>query len=212
MTTFDDIYDNALGYRNDFAELIKLTNDLADKKTEFKLVISWFRKRNSLIKNVLEPLSDNDNCKALIKYIKSLKHAKEINIVKINKLIMKVNDSKLVIVEPVNPNYDIKIIKKLANKAIRVCDKIKKRYLMNIFIEPIDTSEIIRSKIINKGSATILYKKSAELFNKTNNAIEIFNKKYWQVSGKRWQRTGTGNKHGYVKVKTSKMMIFPLKK
>lgn len=132
MTTFNDIYNNALGYRNDFSELNQLVLQLSSEKEK-------------------------------------------------------------------EETFDKSAILSLHEQIRSVVASIDSRYPMRLFAESVSISKTIIQDIENdQGHKNFLYH-SLELVEKTNDAINKFNNKYWQISGKRWERIGR-NRHGYKTV------------
>lgn len=296
MMTFDDIHENATGYRNDFAELNKLCLKLANEKIKGEPVVSWFRLRNRRIVQVLDPMKDElelrirketdrgeelDNSLNAVKksrnavqsnqliyaqriiseqvesvteesiklsrnsdeaidqlfslerslkrerttlsnnisfykkasknvdrvksLFSSVRRAKDIDHETFTNAINSINHQKNMLdidvpdLKELPATYDKNVIKGLHEEIRAVVARIDNRYPMKLFAAAIRVNRIIIHDVGNDRGRRAFTNRSNELIKHTNEAIDKFNNKYWQITGQRWERIGR-NKHGYKKV------------
>lgn len=302
MTTFSQIYDNALGYRNDFQKLNKLVLELANEKSKGDPLVSWFRLRNRRVVQVLDPMkrelddrikkeatraeelqsgleavkkarinvqnnqlsnaqkilseqvenvldekitlrnpdeamdrlaslentlkkertkSNNDagyykmvskNVDSAKELFTSTRRTKDMDLEAFSAAISSINHQKNTLdidvpdLKELPDTYDKNYIADLHLKIRAVVAQIDSRYPMKLFADAVRTNRIIIHDVGNDRGKRAFTNRSEELVRYTNEAIEKFNNKYWQITGQRWERVGT-NRHGYRSVKATHSRI-----
>ncbi|MBC2242407.1 hypothetical protein [Listeria booriae] len=93
-------------------------------------------------------------------------------------------------------SYDVANVSSLHEQIRATVGNIDSRYKMKIFASPIRTVRTIIHDVGNDRGKKAFANRSNELLSNVNESIDIFNKKYWQITGSRWERIGT-NQHGY---------------
>lgn len=302
MTTFSQIYDNALGYRNDFQKLNKLVQDLANEKSKGDPLVAWFRLRNRRVVQVLDPMkrelddrikkevvraeklqngleavkkakmnvqnnqlsnaqkilseqvenvldekiklrnpdeamdrlaslentlkkerikSSNDvsyykmvskNVDSAKALFTSTRRTKDMDLEAFSAAISSINHQKNTLdidvpdLKELPDTYDKNYVSDLHQKIRAVVAQIDSRYPMKLFADSVRTNRIIIHDVGNDRGKRAFTNRSEELVRYTNEAIEKFNNKYWQITGLRWERVGT-NQHGYRSVKATHSRI-----
>lgn len=102
--------------------------------------------------------------------------------------------------------YDKKTVEQLHNEIRSVVQSIDSRYRMKLFNNAIKTIRIVIHDVGNDRGKKAFSNRSKEIVEFTNEAIETFNSKYWQITGQRWERVGT-NQWGYRSVKATHPQI-----
>lgn len=309
MTTFDQIHENAQGYKKGFEELVDLLDDLVHEKVKIASLVRWFRRRKGILNKTLEPLKielskgNKENEEAIIEtrevvtlvkraiamiedreidglnaifrriqvifdddfgllrtsntmaqlnqleelralyeknlafFIKkgseneeynsfkntvnqledlvySAKHAKDLDAESINLRINAVNNfiNKHDINVPrfwtkVPDDFNKQAIDKLEDEISSKISVIRNRYPMDIFKDPLSVVTRIAHDVSADRGYLAFERRSEELSTATEESVKIFNSKYWQITGQRWQRVGSANKHGYVNVKPTHSSI-----
>lgn len=305
MTTFSEIYDNALGYRNDFQRLNQLVLEVSNEKAKGEPLVSWFRLRNRRIAQVLDPMrkelddrikkgeeraeelrsgldavrkarinvqnnqlanaqkvlfsvenvldekikfrnsdeamdrlsslentlkkerikSDNEigYCKTVSKNVDrakelftSTRRTKDMDLEAFSSAINSINHQKNTLnidvpdLKELPDTYDEKYIEDLHTQIRTVVAQIDSRYRMRLFADAVQTNRIIIHDVGNDRGKRAFKNRSDELIRFTNEAIEKFNTKYWQITGQRWERVGT-NSHGYRTVAATHSKINKIK-
>ncbi|MDR0289106.1 MAG: hypothetical protein LBH78_03580 [Rickettsiales bacterium] len=101
--------------------------------------------------------------------------------------------------EPLPETYDPKEMEERYLEIREQVHQIDGRYPMRLFLDLRRTLRKIIHDVGNDRGIKAFSNRSSELIETTNQGIDMFNKKYWQITGQRWERIGT-NKHGYKKV------------
>lgn len=102
--------------------------------------------------------------------------------------------------------YDQKTIEQLHDDIRSVVEQIDSRYRMKLFNNSIKTIRVVIHDVGNDRGKKAFSNRSKELLEATNEAIDNFNSKYWQITGQRWERVGT-NQWGYRPVKSTHPQI-----
>lgn len=102
--------------------------------------------------------------------------------------------------------YDKQVINSLHEEIRSVVQSIDSRYTMKLFSKSIRTIRIIIHDVGNDRGKRAFKNRSNELLTYTNEAVETFNTKYWQITGQRWERVGR-NQWGYRGVKPTHQKI-----
>lgn len=296
MTTFSEIHDNAVGYRNDFEELNRLIIQLANEKAKGDPLVSWFRLRNRRIAQVLDPMkkelelmirkesergerlrnsleavkkakiavqnnqvinaqrilgeqveniteeniklsrdpdaaldqlsnveraikkeririnnnvsyyhSASKNADRVKEIFSSARRAKDIDYETFSRAINSINQQKKMLdidvpdLKELPETYDKNVISALHGQIRAVVARIDSRYPMKLFAAAVRTNRIIIHDVGNDRGRKAFNNRSEELVKNTNEAINTFNNKYWQITGQRWERVGR-NRHGYKTV------------
>lgn len=140
-----------------------------------------------------------------IKLFLSIKRTKEIDIDEFSMVIRVVNEInddlglQILNIQELPETSNEAIIKKLYEKIKTKISEIDTRYDMKIFKKPKERLRIISHDISNDRGMRAFNNRANEIKQLTNDSITIFNMKYWQITGKRWEKVGT-NKHGYRSV------------
>lgn len=88
MTTFDTIYNNCLGYRNEYEQLISHIFIVINEKQKQAPLISWFRQRRRIANRILDPA-----CFDLAERIKNSQKDTANSILLINKALEALEDN-----------------------------------------------------------------------------------------------------------------------
>lgn len=96
--------------------------------------------------------------------------------------------------------YDKQVINSLHEEIRATVKLIDSRYPMKLFAKSVRTIRIIIHDVGNDRGKRAFNNRSNELITYTNEAIDTFNTKYWQITGQRWERVGR-NQWGYRGVK-----------
>ncbi|WP_132981488.1 hypothetical protein [Pediococcus pentosaceus] len=303
MTTFDDIRNNALGYRNDFNRLNQLMLKLSAEKAKGDPLVAWFRLRNRRVAQVLDPMKEelklktkegkrkvvsisqstfairkvqslvaeerlsnatralnkivepilnetvqlsndadqaidqinevnskikaernkltNDiayyemsekNCDRVKELFTSTRTTKDIDIPAFSEGIRSINDQIKMLdidvpaLKELPKTYDKQTVDSIHEEIRSVVQTIDSRYPMKIFAKAVRTLRIIIHDVSNDRGKKAFRNRSDEILMNTNEAIQIFNAKYWQITGQRWERVGT-NQWGYRSVKATHQPI-----
>lgn len=102
--------------------------------------------------------------------------------------------------------FDKNKIQSLHEEIRSVVGEIDSRYKMKLFADSIRVVRIIIHDVGNDRGRRAFNKRSEELIETTEEAVQKFNNKYWQITGKRWERTGR-EQWGYVTVKPTHQPI-----
>lgn len=293
MVKFDDIYENARGYRQEMIELNQLVQQLSDEKAKSDPVVAWFRLRYRRINEVIEPMKieidkrikqieynlnrveetkndlmvakssalngnlveakriageydietinnsneiiaqidklNNKNEKSQIKleeefekhkecatYIRSAqsiinyaRKAKEIDHASVSEAIRRINDWKKTLdidvpdMKELPAGYKDEAVENLHIQIRAVVARLDNRYKMRIFAAPMKIIRIIIHDVGNDRGKKAFANRSRELMSACNESIDIFNNKYWQITGQRWQHVEFDGRCDYVSVKAT---------
>lgn len=97
-------------------------------------------------------------------------------------------------------SYNDEDISNLHNQIREVVARLDGRYKMRIFAAPMRTVRIIIHDVGNDRGKKAFANRSRELISNCNESIDIFNRKYWQITGLRWQHIEFDGACDYVPV------------
>ncbi|EPM6858999.1 hypothetical protein ACTPGW_002625 [Enterococcus faecalis] len=126
----------------------------------------------------------------------STPRTKDIDIPSFENAILSINnqikalDLNVAELKPLPETYDMQIIQSLHEEIRGVVSEIDAKYKMKIFSDAIQTMRIIIHDVGNDRGRKAFNNRSSELLERTRQGIEIFNTKYWQITGQRWERIG----------------------
>ncbi|MBC2173997.1 hypothetical protein [Listeria booriae] len=132
----------------------------------------------------------------------SAKRTKDMDIAAYSQAIMDFNTIKKEFeidvpeIKELPESYDTGTISELHEEIRAVVARIDGRYRMGLFAQARKRVRVIIHDVGNDRGKRAFTNRSREIVSDTNEAIDMFNKKYWQITGSRWERTGT-NTHGY---------------
>lgn len=95
--------------------------------------------------------------------------------------------------------YDKSVIDDLHGKIRAVVSRVDSRYPMKLFAAAVRVNRVIIHDVGNDRGRRAFMNRANELERHVNEAIDMFNNKYWQITGQRWERIGR-NRHGYKSV------------
>lgn len=98
--------------------------------------------------------------------------------------------------------YDKQVTASLHEEIRTVIQAIDSRYTMKLFAKPLKTVRTVIHDVGNDRGRKAFQNRSKEILEGVNEALEIFNTKYWQITGQRWERVGR-NQWGYKAVKAT---------
>lgn len=303
MTTFSEIRENALAYKNGLNNLNNLVLELSAEKQKGEPLVTWFRLRNRRVAQVIEPaiqelkqrIKDDKKRVANIskssfslKRVTNLVESQQIDLANrfLNESIEKILEDSIVLFKNIdasieqlesvkqdlkseqnkainNINYYSSSEKKLekikelllstrttkdidipafteainiVNDLIKILDidvpemkqlpdtfdknkvqslhddirsvirEIDSIYKMKLFADSIRVVRIIIHDVGNDRGRRAFNKRSEELLETTEEAVQKFNEKYWQITGQRWQRIAR-EQWGYVNVRATHQPI-----
>lgn len=303
MTTFSEIRENALAYKNGLNNLNNLVLELSAEKQKGEPLVTWFRLRNRRVAQVIDPaiqelkqrIKDDKKRVANIskssfslKRVTNLVESQQIDLANrfLNESIEKILEDSIVLSKNIdasieqlesvkqdlkseqnkainNINYYSSSEKKLekikelllstrttkdidipafteainiVNDLIKILDidvpemkqlpdtfdknkvqslhddirsvirEIDSIYKMKLFADSIRVVRIIIHDVGNDRGRRAFNKRSEELLETTEEAVQKFNEKYWQITGQRWQRIAR-EQWGYVNVRATHQPI-----
>lgn len=185
------------------AHITKEKYELVKKLDNFELQVENYL---SVSQNNIEYLEKVSlYIESTIKLFLSIKRTKEIDTDEFSMVIRGVNEInddlglQILNMQELPEKSNEVIIKKLYGKIKIKISEIEMRYDMKIFKKPKERLRIISHDISNDRGMRAFNNRANEIKQLTNESITIFNMKYWQITGKRWEKVGT-NKHGYRSV------------
>ncbi|EGO2601778.1 hypothetical protein AACB35_02005 [Enterococcus faecalis] len=173
-------------------EVNRIERNLKNERDKATAEIDYYA---VVIKNV-------DNVKELFS---STRTTKEIDILTFSKAIQSINqqidrlDIQVPALKELPETYDRQVIESLHEEIRTVVKSIDSRYTMKLFTKPLKTVRTVIHDVGNDRGRRAFQNRSNEIIEGVNEAIEIFNSKYWQITGQRWERVGR-NEWGYKTV------------
>lgn len=189
------------------ARYFKIENHLSTEKNkamqELISLESQLKKRFSLVENNMKYLEKVlRDIESTIDLFASTKRTKDIDIDEFSTAISVINkekndlDLQLPDLKELPETYSKTVVENLHDQIRMKISDIDARYNMKIFEQPKKRLRIIVHDISNDRGMKAFNNRANEIETLTNESINIFNKKYWQITGQRWERVGT-NSHGY---------------
>lgn len=189
-------------------EKIKLRNqdEAMDKLNSLERTIKKERAKSNNDVGVYKTASKSvDRAKELFT---STRRTKDIDYEAFSRAISNINHQKNTLdidvpdLKELPVTYDKNHIADLYTQIRAVVAEIDSRYPMKLFAAAVKTNRIIIHDVGNDRGKRAFRNRSEELMRYTNQAIETFNNKYWQITGQRWEKIGR-NRHGYRKVRAT---------
>lgn len=137
-----------------------------------------------------------------IELFTSTKRTKDIDIDEFSAAISVINkekndlDLQLPDLKELPETYNKEVIENLHEQVKEQVSNIDGRYYMRIFDKPRKKLRTIIHDVSNDRGMKAFSNRANEIEELTNESLDIFNKKYWQITGQRWERIGT-NQHGF---------------
>ncbi|WP_088841030.1 hypothetical protein [Listeria sp. ILCC797] len=164
-------------------------------------------------KNVLKLESEMEQYKNCVNYteraqniLTSARKTKEIDHATFSEAIKNINDWKRKLdidvpeMKELPESYNDEDISNLHAQIREVVARLDARYKMGIFASPMRTVRIIIHDVGNDRGKKAFANRSRELISNCNESINIFNGKYWQITGLRWQHIEFDGACDYVPV------------
>lgn len=187
-------------------ESIKLSRNSDESLSQLSNLEREIKKeRTKLINNVSYYNNSSKNVDRVKGIFSSARRTKDIDYETFSSAISSINQQKNMLdidvldLKELPETYDKNEISSLHEQIRSVVAKIDSRYPMKLFAASVRVNRTIIHDVGNDRGRKAFTNRSEELVRNTNEAIEKFNSKYWQITGQRWERVGT-NRHGYKKV------------
>lgn len=185
---------------------IKLSQNTDEAMSELSNLERQIKKdRTILINNISYYKKSSQNVDRVKDIFSSVRRAKDIDYQIFSSAIASINHQKKTLdinvpdLKELPQTYDKAIIDDLHAKIRAVISRIDSRYPMKIFAPAIRVNRVIIHDVGNDRGSRAFNNRSEEILRNVNEAIDIFNNKYWQITGQRWERIST-NTHGYRSV------------
>lgn len=186
---FPDKKRNVIQWLTDIEkEMLTIKKKIEMRKKEYKTFINTLEESKELFQ-ITKRTKDIDREK-FIKVIQSVNNGKQNLGIKGEEL------------EEIPDSYSEQIMEELYKEIRKIVAQIDSRYPMKIYL---DSRKILRKvihDISNDRGTNAFLNRANEIEIFTSKAIKMFNRKYWQITGQRWERIGT-QKHGYQTVPTT---------
>lgn len=189
-----------------FDDSVHLTREIDTSKEELKRIeqkLKIERERTSHSINYYESVVKNvERTKELFSNTRT---TKDIDIPAFSEAIQRINqqiqqlDIQVPELKSLPETYDKQVIASLHEEIRTVVHAIDSRYPMKLFAKPLKTVRTVIHDVGNDRGRRAFQNRSKEILEGANEAVEIFNSKYWQITGQRWERVGR-NQWGYKTV------------
>lgn len=133
------------------------------------------------------------NCERVKELFSNTRHAVDINVTEFSNAIDSINRQKNRLdidvpdLKQVPETYDSSLITSLHDKIREIVSVIDSRYPMGIYEKPKKVVRIIIHDVGNNRGHRAFKNRSNELISNTNESISLFNGKYWQITGIKYE-------------------------